>query len=284
MADTAPGRARARREAPPLFDPSVEETRRSLKIAGSPLPQRCYFIAFTARSGSSRFCDLLASAGTLGEPGEALNPKMVPRISRALAAPDLETYLDRHRRFRQTGGSYGMKLTSPHAETLFGSMQAFLAAHRGWATLFLIREDVVAQAVSSYLMRFQTVVHRVEGGAAERIEEAPYDAAILRKIVTRFTSQEETWEAAFAAHDLKPLRLSQESMLAADDRALVARVADHVGAPRPADRAPASRHRKLGTSLNQRLTARFREEEAGFLADVAASRAQRLQALDVRQG
>lgn len=266
---------------PSLFDPAAVPTRKCLRFLQRDPPERGYFIAFTPRSGSSWLCDLLTGTGRLGRPPELFNPAFVPRIAGTFGVPDLETYVEMNRRRLSKGGTFGFKITTQHAKRLLGGPDACAARFPELAPVFLIREDIVAQAVSTHFMRYQDRVHLTEDGAAPPVSDAPYDSSELRRFVDRNVAQEEAWEAAFSAVGTYPLRLSQERMLAMGRRSLIARFCDHVGVEAAAVEEAESRHRKIGTSRNAEFAARFREEEADYLAGIDARRAERLAALSI---
>lgn len=274
---TATGDAR-----PPLarvvFEPDQPDTDLGRETARSPAPDRGYFIAFTARSGSSWLSDLLSSHGGLGNPREYFNPSFVPVAAKRLGARDASGYAALSARRTARAGVHGVKLTSDHAARVFGSVAAFLDLHPGYAALLLLRRDIIRQAVSLYLMRFQAQVHRIEGQGGDRIEDAPYDGDAIRHLARQLARQEADWDAALEGRSV--LRLCQEHALDSDPAALVARIAAHVGVPQGAMPPVASRHRKIGTDLNQRMAVRFQRENAGFVDALSAARRDRLSRLE----
>ena len=263
----------------PLFDPRQPETDLGRMLDTAAPPGRGYFIAFTARSGSSWLSDLLSSHGGLGHPKEYFNPGFLPTGAARLGARDAATYAARSAKRTARAGVHGVKLTSTQAVQTFGSIPAFLDLHPGYAALLLLRRDIIRQAVSLYLMRFQSRVHSIEGqGEGDRVEDAPYDAEAIRKRARQLAAQEQAWDDALAGRPV--LRLCQENMLAGDPAALVARIAAHVGVPEGDLPRVASRHRKIGTDLNARMAARFTAEHPGFVAKLAETRADRLARLE----
>jgi len=152
-------------------------------------------------------------------------------------------------------------------------MEAMAAAHPAAHYAWQIREDIVAQAVSIYMMRFQEFSHKIDGAEPENEAEPVYDGNILRRIVARLMREEDLAEAFFAKNALRPLRLSQDSALSADKAVLLRHLADMVGVPVPDAKAAESRHSKLGSTLNKSYAARLAEDAPAYLAEVAAHRA-----------
>jgi LPS sulfotransferase NodH len=60
-------------------------------------------------------------------------------------------------------GVFGAKISPKQAEINFGSVDHLLECFRDSALIWLIREDIVAQAVSLYLMRFRDNHHKTPG-------------------------------------------------------------------------------------------------------------------------
>ena len=265
---------------PDLFDTTLEPTDVAKKLARKPLPVRQYVVLFTARSGSSWLNDLMVNAGIFGNPGEFLNPKQICQFADRFGATNMPAYLDVIRRRGCIDGTFGLKVTPGHARQAFGTVRKALEAFPGAAPIFVLREDIVAQAVSLYLMRFQAVKHRVAGGKRPNDAfKANYDRTEIRNCLQRTLNQEHLADEAYYAMHLKPLRLSQERNLASDPGRLVHRLATHVGIAADTVATAESRHLKLGASINEEYAERFRKDEAAFIEDVASQRALRLSLL-----
>jgi len=240
-----------------------------------------YVIHFTPRSGSSRLTEILAATGRLSAANEAFNPGFVPRMAQALNAADLEDYIAALRRRFNTGGVYGVEVTAHQINALFGSFEAFHAHFPTARNFWLIREDIVAQAISLAKMVSTKVAHNTGAAASEEADRAfAYDRRLIRHWLDHIRKAETECESWFARHQLVPLRMSYEQTVRLSPLRMANLVARHLGLPDiPAlDFTP--RHEKLGTGQNAAFAARFREEEARYLAGVDAARAAMLERLD----
>ncbi|MGV6847706.1 MAG: Stf0 family sulfotransferase [Marinibacterium sp.] len=264
-----------------LFDPARDpNTKRGARLDGKPAPERSYIVLFTPRSGSSWLHDLIASCGDMGDPGEFFNPNFVPTIAERVDAPDIDTYLRRLTRLRCPGGTFGTKVTPDHAYHALGGLDAFLDRFPEAALFWLIREDIVAQAVSLYLMRFQEKHHKIDGEDPAAMRQPTYDADIIEGCMLRLFNMEETVERSLARTTRPVVRLSQERMLNSDRTALLALMRAHMGLPSPTgDLAATSRHKKIGTSINDDFACRFRQDKGAAIRRVSAAREPRLAAI-----
>lgn len=259
-----------------LVDP-VKQARQRLK----PPATRDYIIHFTARSGSTWLKDILAATGQLSAANEAFNPAFVPRIAQALNATGLDDYIDALRRRFNTGGIYGAEVTAPQIKATFGSYDAFHARFAGAQTFWLIRQDIVAQAVSLAKMVTTNVAHNTGDADAAQAEAAfAYDARVIRRWLNHVRLAEQQCEAWFAQHGVSPLRMSYEQVTRLSPVQVVNLVARHLCLPDIAPMEFAPRHTKLGTGQNSDYAARFRQDEARWLAPVEAERAPMLARLD----
>jgi len=259
----------------PDFDPDrfAEDMRK--KAAA-----RSYGILFTPRSGSSWLTDVLDSSNMLGRPKEWFNPNFVPDITRALNARSLDDYLAMLRRKQKRGGYFAFEATIFHIRAIFGSERVFLA-HFPPADVpffYLIREDIVAQAVSLAKAVGTGVFHSVQQGAEEverRETNFAYDADQIAHWLDHIHRQERECEALFRAEGLAPHRMSYEQIMADGATATARRFLVALKRRHRAEALeplPESAHTKIGTGRNADYAARFRRERAAHVAAVEADR------------
>jgi len=262
---------------PPLFCPqnacpaAVEQLRRS-----HPLPRKSYVIYFTARSGSSWVTDIVSQTGRLGLPEECFNPAFVPEMSRAMQAGTLEGYVDALQRRRARGGVFGCEVTFFQMKRVFGGPEEFLRHFGQSKAIWLIREDIVAQAVSLYKMQVTRIAHKAQSDSAARTEAEArfvYDKDQIRHWLEHLLTKEIRTEQMFATYDIHPLRLSYEVTTRMGAERVVNSLSHFLNEGRvPAPSQP-SAHGKIGTGRNRAFATRFREEEGAMMARVKETRA-----------
>lgn len=259
-----------------FFDPvQFDGTAHARICADHPLPRKRYVIYFTARSGSSWLTDIVTRTGRLGAPDECFNPNFLTAMAAAMQAGTLEHYIDAIQRRRAPGGIFGCEVTFYQMKVVFGGPEAFLAAFGHAKPIWLIREDIVQQAVSLYKMETTQVSHRASSDAAARAAaeaKFTYDRDQIRHWLDHLLTKERRTEAMFAAHGIAPLRLSYEVITRLGAARVVNVLANYLDEPAIDLAEVPSAHGKLGTSRNLEFATRFREEEAAYMAEVKATR------------
>ena len=245
-------------------------------LMARPAPTLDYVIYFTPRSGSSRITDIARKTGRLSLPGECFHPANVPGMARKLGARSLSEYVDVIRRLRNENGVFGCEVTSGMILRTFGSAQAFTAYFGAAPCFWLIREDVVAQAISMSKLKQTRVGHAAHSDAAERAaaeDRFRYDPGDIKRWVHHVLKLERETEDIFQQFSLSPLRISYEQMVALSEAEVANVIARHIGVPLIEKTDLATDHVKLGTKRNSEFAERFRAEHADFLAKVDAERA-----------
>lgn len=161
------------------------------------LPERRYVIFFTPRSGSSRLTDMAASTGYLSTPGEMFNPAFVPRIAKRMRVTNIESYVDGLLRKRNTHGTFGCEIAFRHLHNTFGGMKEMLRLLSPTTYFWLIREDIVAQAVSLTRMAQTRISHSVsttedQEAAAEAVFQ--YEPEKFVAQLTRWLGKKNRWK------------------------------------------------------------------------------------------
>jgi LPS sulfotransferase NodH len=218
------------------------------------------------RTGSTALCSLLESTRVLGHPLEYLNPTALPRIATRFAARDVAEYLDVLRRERATrNGVFGLKASYPHLAPLAkpGVISSLLGDVR---FVYLIREDMVAQAISACIAQRSGVWHRDQDGKPFRsgpdVEDGDVEVRprMVVKKLDQLAEMQAEWERFFSLYSVQPLRISYEEFC--DDPAdAVGRIADHVGVEwHGSVSMDAAKTSKLADERNARLAAKVRRK------------------------
>ncbi|WP_339109624.1 Stf0 family sulfotransferase [Thioclava sp. GXIMD4216] len=265
-----------------LFDNVTVDAEKRAKFLRAPLPERRYMLFFTARSGSSRLGEMLERARVLGQPNEAFNFRFVPNIAQAYQADTLETYVDMLLRRRNTRGTYGVEITYAHMMNLFGSMDRLIEMMAPTSYIWLIRENLLAQALSLSKLIQTKVAHST---AADQTSQMAADAAFQYKpleilhAMARYCVEEDRLEADMARFGIKPLCLSYEQTVGQPDTVILRTIADHIGVGAvDLQPAPTSHHKLLGCRSAE-YAERFAQEYPDFLARMTDYRAARIERL-----
>lgn len=250
--------------------------------------RRGYAIFFTPRSGSSWLTDVLSQTRRLGRPEEWFNPTFVPRVARSVNADNLVNYVKMLRRKQAPGGIFGLEITYYQMSATFGGEELFLSLFAPQTTcFFLIREDIVLQAVSLAKSVTSSVYHSVNA-PPEEISRADadfqYDARTIRFWLKHILDQETRFEAFFERYSIAPMRLSYERMMTAGPAATVGVFSNCLGVSPPDAGDERGRHTKIGTDKNTQFAARFAVEQAAYLNTVAKRRAKTVGLLDSDPG
>lgn len=242
---------------------------------------KTYCIFFTPRSGSSWLTGVLTTAGGFGNPDEPFNPAFITEGIRVLNAHDLGSYVELLRRRHGNRNAFGFEAVVDQVRVVFGSHEHFFSLFppRGHF-FFLIREDIVEQAVS-LAKAIQTQLFHSNQSTDRGIMDADgrfeYSAADIAYWLRHVHEQEMQSEAMFARFSVAPVRLSYESMMARGAAEMVSTFSRYLdvvpgGTPR-------SSHKKLGTEKNRNFALRFRTEHPLLIAKLNEERKGRLRAL-----
>lgn len=259
-----------------FFSETTVDPERVERIARRAPATKTYVIYFTPRSGSSWLTDVLQQTRQLGAATEAFNPNFIPNIARSIGAVDATSYHELLGRRFQTNGVNGFEITAHQLRRVFAQPDDFFALYGGCRSFWLLREDIVAQAISLAKMVATSVTHSPLHSEEER---ASTDAAFRynRRNVMHWLEHildaERQTEAWFERYGISPLRLSYERIMAAGPRAIANAVAQRVGVSLSKDCEIVARHTKLGTTKNTEFAERFRVDYGRRLAVIDAARA-----------
>lgn len=266
----------------PFADVSIDPARfrADMRRTGA---RKTYGIFFTPRSGSSWLTDMISRTGRLGRPEEWFNPSFVPRVAQSVNAGNLADYVKMLKRKQAPGGIFGFEITYYQMLSTFGSEAAFLAQFpAATPAFFLVREDIVLQAVSLAKSVATSVYHSV-GTPEEEIgrsdAEFEYDVGTIEHWLAHILDQEVRFERFFARNGVRPVRFSYELMMAIGRDELLNWFARELGEPADGFASVEEGHRKIGTEKNREFADRFSRENPRFLEAVARRRRDTLAAL-----
>lgn len=241
-----------------------------------PPPRKTFLIFFMARSGSTWLTDLCRRTHRLGNPDELFNTMRLRKFTDF----DLTDHIDLMQRRHTHGGVFGAELAWGDVRDFFDRGATLRQRFPTAKTLFLIREDIVLQAVST-LRRVQTAIgHSLEFTPEEQVaaeERFTYDGEFIRRTVRARTRTEKRFDEMFATHGFDPVRLSYERNMKNPLGALNV-IAGLIGEPL-FDGVEESAFSILRTDKSAAFAERFRAEEPRFLARIARERAPMLERL-----
>ena len=248
-----------------------------------PLPDKQYVMYFTPRSGSSWITDIAGKTRHLSIPGEIFNPNFMAQMAQKLNVTRMDEYCEVLKRRRATAGVFGFQITHHQLAAVFRDEADFLARFPSPVCFWLIRRDIVLQAVSLYKMQATKISHapQTSPDAILRAEvDFSYDGAAIKHWLLHILGAELATEAMFARFGLKPLRMSYERNAEMKPNHIVNVMGRHIGLPGMKLKPLQSAHSKIATPANDLYAARFRAENAGFLAGIDAQRAVTLDQLE----
>ena len=255
---------------------------RPVRRGGRP-PRITYCILFTPRSGSSRVTDILARTGRLGTPREFFNPAALPQIAEKFNATSLPEYVDRLGRVRTHKGVFGFQVTYEHLITVFRTEEAFRQAFASARFFWLVRRDIVAQAVSGSRM-VQTELRHLERPDPSRVAEAEarfrYRPLDIRFRIQRLAWMEKRTERFLERFGIVPVRLCHEQLVHMPEREVARLFAQPLGLALGKQVNPVSTHAQVSADKSAEFADRFRAEHRGFLRRVDAARNRTLRGLE----
>jgi len=248
-----------------------------------PLPEKQYVMYFTPRSGSSWVTDIAKQTKRLSIPGEAFNPSFLPNMTRAYNATTMDEYCDILIRRRNTEGVFGFQITAHQLTAVFRNEADFLRRFPGPICFWLIRKDIVLQAISLFKMQQTRISHAPQTSAEEiaaREASFDYDADAIQHWLRHILQAEMATEELFARAGLQPLRMSYERNAEMKTNHIVNVMGQHIGIPTMKMPLLESSHNKIATQRNDLFADRFRTERREFLRRVTDLRAEMLGKLE----
>lgn len=222
-------------------------------------------IACTPRTGSNFLCETLQTHGALV--GEYLRFGRMRNFVFQHECDSLQGYCEDMVSRYARRGVFGVKGATNIILPLLlsGEWPGFVST---WKFVFLSRDDALKQAIS-YFIAQKTGAFR-STGAARELSDEDYDADRIEALVTRRRDGNRRWETAFQSLGVQPYRLTYEQ-LASDPDLASAKLAQFLGLngpPIPERKSREAALKKQANSRNAQWEARFREERAGFCAQM----------------
>ncbi len=245
------------------------------RIMAMPTPDNLYTIFFTPRSGSTRVTRLIGDAKLSNHPGEFFNEYFMDQIAQRHSARSLKEYVDLIQRHRQRGGHFGFENTYKQLAIAFRTGDRFLSIVKPDHTAWLMREDIIAQAVSGSRLVQTQVPHAPTADQAtlEHAEQAfVYDASQIASIIKRVMWMEARTEALIKRADLDTFRFSYEMTNKLGPERTTGLLASRIGLPVPGGQI-AELHTKLPGTKGREFAERFRAEHPTLISKVGKRRA-----------
>lgn len=198
-----------------------------VRLGLMPAPaDRGYVVCATPRSGSTYFCELLASTDQLGKPAEYLNTVGRRKYTDPNYPKSTRAQMEIIRSMGATpNGIYGVKMMPLHFRRARSRGDLFHALPN-LKLVRIRRRDLLGQAISMW--RAQQTGQFV---AAHRARKAPvYDAEKIRRCLGDVLAMEASWDAVIPELGLQPLTFDYEDVVR-DPQAAVDRVAALMGLP-----------------------------------------------------
>lgn len=234
------------------------------RILSLPPANKDVVIFFTPRSGSSWLTDILPQTNRFGRANEIFNPNFLPSMARALQAETLNDYIEAARRRFNLGDVFSFEITMHQLNAVFDSHDDFKRQFGDAQYVWLIRKDIIAQAVSLAKMVNKNISHSTQIANRE-IEAADrsfdYSEKEFSKWIKHIRNAEVQTETFFSINKIQPIRLSYESMIDSGAKKVAYTLLDHLEIPLPQEFSFQEGHSKIGTSLNANYTERFKKEK-----------------------
>lgn len=203
-------------------------------VSEKPLSAKTCVLAMIPRTGSTALSSLLGATGVLGAPDEFFNPRGPLQMFLDLyPAGDMTEYVHTLRReLSSPNGVFAVKTAfNDLAPSLEGGVVSQLLGDTRF--VYLTREDLIGQAISSYRAEESRIWHREQSGALYRPfdeikPDPPFDEQRILRRLDEFVRMQQLWERSFALHGIEPLRVTYEEVVA-DATEVVSRIAFHVG-------------------------------------------------------
>jgi trehalose 2-sulfotransferase len=190
-------------------------------------PAGSYMLATIPRSGSTYCAIRLWQTGLLGAPMEYLNFRIMGDLFHRLGyvadqegriPPErVSEYWSDVQRLRTTpNGMFGYKMFTSNYVEIARRYPAFLQEIRPHYVIYLVRRDVLGQAMSYSRAQRSKVWF---AGVAEATA-VDYDYAHIKQCIQAIQGQRQSWEDAFRYTGVDPIRIYYEDVMAAESETL----------------------------------------------------------------
>lgn len=254
----------------------AEDTQLFSKSLEDPPAKSRMVILFTPRSGSSRLCGILTDTQKAGQPGEVFNPALIPKVAKRYAATSLNGYIRALLSSRVSGGIFSCKLTYWHLYQVFGSPANFILQVQPTHWVWLLRRDIVAQAISMSRMHQTGFAHSTTADARQDQDGQDdlfhYDAFGIARMILSILFLERFSEALIRRHSLEPLRLNYEELSQRTAGEIAEKLTKHLGTQLDNSQPILANHKKINSQKTELFKQRFNSDHALFMGVIDALR------------
>jgi trehalose 2-sulfotransferase len=241
------------------------------------IPDRCYWICSTPRTGSQFLCEILKTTGLLGTPEEYFQRDHCSLLFERFGAFDYETYLNKVLGQTSTpNGVFGAKVMGgPYLEDFFRQLRALpsqmgsqgsnpeFAAELfpGLRYIWLTRRDKLRQAIS-LSKALQTGVWQSHVGSKESLCSPVFSWEAVNQLMGRLALDETTWQEYFTSAGVEPLSLVYEDLIRSPE-STVRRILEYLDISIPSDWSldgSRSRSQRLADDESERWVEAFRRQ------------------------
>jgi LPS sulfotransferase NodH len=188
-------------------------------------PEKSIVLATTERTGSEFLCQLMGASGRLGRPTEYLNTWWMRRFIQDYPDCVGSQVAIAHRIGTTRNRCFAMKLHAWHFDRLSGAFP-FERVFPRPVFIRLVRQDLLAQAISLYRARHSSKYHFYTNQEREPVFDANGIGEALRELV-RTNAR---WELFFRKNGVTPMTVSYEDLVT-DQYSVIRRIARHAGEP-----------------------------------------------------
>lgn len=234
-----------------------------------------YVICATPRSGSTLFCQYLASTGVAGVPASYFRKEGLHeyaehwQILHPDGTYDLADYLTAARKAGSTDngvlalrimwstmGEVTAYLSRLYPDSSGNELTLLEKAFGRLKFVYLRRDDVTAQAISLYRAQ-QTGYWHIEGQAPEQPPAFDFDA--ISSFVAELRRDNSDWQSWFQKVGVEPMRVVYEDF-AADPETTISKVLRFLEIELPADAKLSASNQRLADGLTTLWLRRYGEE------------------------
>lgn len=240
-----------------------------------------YFIAFTARSGSTFLTHELYSSQVLSRPEEWFNYDNVKEIGRKGPYAFREYLTETLQANRSSDGVFGCEVNWLQLMALchLVSPQCLFKNSIRW--FYLRRRNIVAQAISIFIANKTSFFHSYQrsNSILEKVEGLEYDSEGIKVYIRDFVEQERSFDGWFFENNIVPINIFYEDVIENPAKTVML-FANVLGVALPENFPEACNQnpiQKIGGATNRLFEERFREEEQSFIREQFEIRGQILE-------
>jgi LPS sulfotransferase NodH len=261
-------------DMPVEYSLSDEEISALRKLTTDVVP---YFIAFTARSGSTFLTYEVSAAHVLSHPAEWFNYDDL-KESKWKGQFAFSDYFKKILKDNLSpNGVFGCEINWLQLKALSALAEPQALFHNKIRWFYLRRKNLIAQAISNFIADQTGVFHsyQVSDASTERLVNLNYDSDRIKEMVIDFIAQEKYFDRWFHDINVKPVNIFYEDIIHSPSYAVmlfanVLGVSLPKGFEKTSDGNPI---KKVGGEKNLLFESRFRCEEVEFIKEHLLARA-----------